>query len=791
MLLCGLWRRICLALSLVLLALAGVASAADYADPPLSAKDRNHWSFKKPEAFQPPKVHDQEWVRNPIDAFVLAKLEQAGLKPAPSASRLTLLRRITFDLTGLPPTPEEMQSFVSDQSPTAYEKLVDRLLASPRYGERWAQHWLDIARYADSNGYEIDADRPHAWRYRDYVVQAFNEDKPYDQFVREQLAGDLLARDKQGQEKTRLQIAAGFNRCGQIHLVVGNIDPEESRYEVLTEMTGAVGSAFLGLTLNCARCHDHKFDPVSQGDYFRLQAFFARAQLKDIEIASKEEKNHDEQRRKELEGPLARVQKQIADIEAPYRARLEEMKKAAVEPVIREALSVDPKKRTPEQKKLIEQAEPLLKVSWDEVLDALKPLDRERRARLRMEFHQLEAKLPPPLPQAWTIEDGASAPTFLLKRGSLKNKGLKVAPAFPRVLVKEDKPHQDSPEKQLKSRNSFLPFAMDSRSLWAAFGNMSKAPNRLDLANWLVDPEHPLTSRVMVNRLWQHHFGKALVRTPNDFGLRGEKPTHPELLEWLAREFIEHKWSMKHMHRLMVLSNAYQQASGTPKATRKADPQNRLLSHMNRSRLEGETIRDSMLAATGELNLELGGIPVRTPLEPEVYDLIFTESEPDNLWPVDPDPRQHARRSIYLFVKRNVHLPLLETFDQPDTLSSCPVRPTSTFAPQALIMLNGPFAKERANQFALRLLKEKSENVEDWLRTAYRLAVGRMATEAELAAAKEFLTNQSDLLRDLLRSRHKIATPQPLPDTIDPAQAAALADFCLALLNSNEFVYVD
>jgi hypothetical protein len=783
-------RRICLVIPL-LLALSPGAFAADYTDPPLNEKDKGHWSFKKPEAHQPPKVHDPGWVRNPIDAFVLAKLEQAGLKPAPQANRLTLLRRLTFDLTGLPPTPEEVQAFVDDPSVQAYQKVVDRLLASPRYGERWAQHWLDIVRYADSNGYEIDADRPHAWRYRDYVIQAFNEDKPYDQFVREQLAGDLLARDKQGQEKTKLLIAAGFNRCGQIHLVVGNIDPEESRYEVLTEMTGAVGSAFLGLTLNCARCHDHKFDPISQEDYFRLQAFFAPSQLKDLDIASKEEKDRDEKRRKELEGPLAQVQKQIADIEAPYRSRLDEMKKTALEPSIRQALAVDPTKRTAEQKKLVEQAEPLIKVSWDEVLEALNPADRERRAKLRTELHQLEAKLLPPLPQAWTLEDGSPTPTFLLKRGSLKNKGLKVTPAFPRVLVKEGDHLLDSPQKEFKGKKSFLPFAVDANALKAGLAEKSKASNRLTLADWLVDCENPLTARVMVNRLWQHHFGKALVRTPNDFGIRGEKPTHPELLDWLACEFVEHKWSMKHMHRLMVLSSTYQQASQPSNASRKTDPDNRMLGHMNRSRLEGDAIRDSMLAAAGELNLEQSGIPVRTPLEPEVYDLIFTESEPDNLWPVDPDPRQHARRSIYLFLKRNVHLPLLETFDQPDTLSSCPVRPTSTFAPQALIMLNGPFVKKRADQFALRLLKEHPKSDEERIQAAYRLALGRKATDREIAAAKEFLTNQSEQLRDMLRSRHKIAGPQPLPDAIDPAEAAALADFCLALLNSNEFIYLE
>jgi hypothetical protein len=682
--------RFSLALSSILVATLA-SLAADYVDPPLTDKDRNHWSFKKPDPQPIPKVRDQAWVRNPIDAFTLAKLEAAGLKPEPPIARQSLLRRVTFDLTGLPPTPEETDAFVNDKSPEAYAKVVDRLLASPRYGERWAQHWLDVARYADSNGYEIDADRPHAWRYRDYVIQASNADKPYDQFVREQLAGDLLAKDKQGKERADLLIAAGFNRCGPVHLVVGNIDPDEARYEVLTEMTGAVGSAFLGLTLNCARCHDHKFDPISQGDYFRIQAFFAPSLLKDLDIASKEVKDVDGQKRKVLEGPIAKVQKQIAEIEAPYRAQLTETKKAALEPAIRDALAVDPKKRNAEQQKLAALAEPLLNILWDEVVNALIPLDRERRAKLRAELHALEARLPPPLPEAWTLEEGAPKPTFLLKRGNLKNKGLKMEPATLRVVTKDAAPGSVEPAKESAGKKSLLPAPPDSAEKKAPIEGKSSTLNRLELANWLTDANHPLTARVMVNRLWQHHFGKGLVRTPNDFGIRGEKPTHPELLDWLAGQFLENKWSMKHMHRLMVLSNTYQQASKPSEAARKADPDNRLLSRMNRVRLEGETIRDSMLAATGELNATQGGIPVRVPLEPEIYDIIFTESEPDNLWPVDADPRQHARRSIYLFVKRNVHLPLLETFDQPDTLSSCPVRPTSTFAPQALILLNGPF----------------------------------------------------------------------------------------------------
>ncbi|MFL5243538.1 MAG: DUF1549 and DUF1553 domain-containing protein [Gemmataceae bacterium] len=771
----------------VLVCFSLLAPAADYPDPPLTNKDRSHWSFKKLDSSKPPKVRDSAWVRNGIDAFILSKLEHASLKPSAAADRPTLLRRVTFDLTGLPPTPEEIDAFCRDTSADAYAKVVDRLLASPFYGERWAQHWLDIARYADSNGYELDAERPHAWRYRDYVIEALNADKPYDRFLTEQLAGDLLARDKKGKEKSDLLVAAGFNRCGPVHLVSGNIDPEESRHEVLTEMTGAVGSVFLGLTIGCARCHDHKFDPISQGDYYRLQAFFAASQPKETDIATPAEKEIDAKKRAAVEGPLAKLQKQISDIEAPCRMKLTEVKKAALEPAIQEALAVEAKNQTPEQKKLVERAKPLLQISWDEVLHALTPVDRERRAKLRAELHKLEAQLPPPLPQAWTLEEGSATPTYLLKRGNFKNKRRKVAPAYPRVLCEtpSDAPvsTENTPTEDNKSSKNLAQPQTEQKSLESA--------DRLALAKWLTNPSHPLTAKVLVNRLWQHHFGKGLVRTPNDFGLRGESPTHPELLDWLAKELIDHRWSMKHMHRIMVLSNTYQQSSKATPAVRQLDPENRLVSRMNRIRLEGETIRDAMLKVTGELNPGRGGSPIRVPLEPEVYDLIFTEGEPDNLWPVDPDPRQHARRSIYLFAKRNVHLPLLETFDQPDTLSSCPVRPTSTFAPQALIMLNGAFVQERSQNFALRLLKDAKNDHPELIRAAYRWAFGREPHEREIASGTSFLTEQTALIRDLLQEKHKVATPKPMPAGVNPADAGALVDFCLALLNTNEFIYID
>jgi hypothetical protein len=742
--------------------LAGPAAPAA-GERPLTERDRSHWSFQVPTRPALPPVRGASWVRTPVDAFILARLEEAGLRPAPPADRATLLRRVTLDLTGLPPTPEELDDFLGDTRQDAYERVVERLLASPHYGERWAQHWLDVARYAESNGYEADGERPHAFRYRDWVIRAFNEDLPYDRFLTEQLAGDLLAKGKDARQHADKLIASGFNRCGPVHVVGGNTDPDVNRQEVLTEMTNEVGSALLGLTLGCARCHDHKFDPVSQRDYYRLQAFFAAAGPKEVDIATPEETAKHDRRAAELNAQLAPLRKEVAELEAPYKARLTEAKKAKLEQKYLDALAVEPKNRTVEQVKLVADAEPLLKIAWDELLDALTPADRERRAALRAKIHELEAHLPPPAPQAWAIGDGLLTPTtHVLKRGDPKKKDVAVEPAFPRVLVPPE-PVGEEPHGRL---------------------------TRLDLARWLARPEHPLTARVMVNRVWEHHFGKGLVATPNDFGARGAPPTHPALLDWLACEFAGRGWSVKHIHRLLVLSNAYRQDSRAPADTRRVDPDNRLLGHMNRQRLEGEALRDSVLAAAGTLNPALGGPMVRVPLEPAVYELIFTEGERDGLWHVTPDSRQHTRRSIYLFAKRNVRLPLFEAFDQPDTLTSCPVRPVSTFAPQALILLNGPLLQEQSRAFAARLLRECGTDPDRQVDRAYRLALARPPHPGEAATARQFLAEQAGWLRDPAHGGEPCRPPDGVPDSVDPAAAAALADFCLALLNRNEFLYL-
>jgi hypothetical protein len=743
-------------------------------------------------------VRDRDRVETPVDAFIVARLEKGGLSLAPPADRLTLLRRVTFDLTGLPPTPGELSDFVNDRRPGAFARVVDRLLASPRYGEHWAQHWLDVVRYAESNGYELDAERPHAWRYRDYVIRAFNQDLPYDRFVLEQLAGDELAawarQAKAGartpdRRTSELLVASGFNRCGPVHLVSGNTDPEVNRQEVLTEMTGSVGSAILGLTIGCARCHNHKFDPISQADYYRLQAYFAAAQPAEVDVATPAERAAYKNRTQSIEARAAPLRKQIADLDAPYRERLTEMKKARLEPAYREALAIAPAKRTPAQQKLAGDAATLIKITWDEVVAALTPADRRTRAGLRSRLHKLEAEMPAPPAQAWTVADQETAPpTFVLVRGDPKRKGTQVAPAPPRILERRDT-DQRGQRGSLSlpvglALTTGLPVALSPRPI--------AAPSRLELARWLTAPDHPLTARVLVNRLWQHHFGRGLVATPNDFGFRGEPPSHPELLDWLARELISSGWSLKHMHRLMLLSSTYRQAGRTTNAAaKKLDPENRLLWHMPRQRLQGEALRDAALAVTGTLYEKMGGPMIRVPLEAEVYEQIFTEGEPDGLWLAHPDHREHGRRSIYLFAKRNVRLPLLEAFDRPDSLTSCPVRPVSTFAPQALILMNGPFMQEHSKRFAARLLGECGGNVDDQVDRAYRLALGRPPRKQERHLARAFLADQAALIRARIQSKQPVSFPPEIPKGVEPAAAAALVDFSLALLNSNEFIYIN
>ncbi len=776
---------------LILLVLPAPTRGADpagYDDPPITPAEKGYWAFKSPTRPAVPEVRNPKYeIRTPVDNFIAARLIREGFPQSPPADKITLIRRLSLDLTGLPPSPDEVATFLADNWPDAYERLVDRLLASPHYGEQWAAHWLDVVRFAESNGYEADTERPHAWRYRDYVIRSLNADKPYDVFLTEQIAGDELASGKDPRNSADLWAATGLHRCGPVHKVSGNLEVDVIRQEMLTEMVNGLGATVLGLTLGCARCHDHKFDPISQGDYYRIQAFFAGAKYHDMDLATPAEKAARKEQADALTAKITALRDQVAAIDAPYRTKLTQAKRDGLEQKYRDAMAVQNDKRTPEQKRLVTDSLPLLVVRWDEVLAAMSPADLAKRTVLRDKLHTLEAQTPPPTPAAWAIRnEDPSAKTFVFKRGDPRRKLAAVGPAFPRVLVSTP---------------------VDPKS-------------RIELAKWMTQPDNPLTARVIVNRLWQHHFGRGIVATPNDFGVRGDRPTHPELLDWLASELVSptgggKPWSLKHIHRLMVCSATYRQSTEvrnpTPippavasvigfggfapqpaaRSPQSADPGNALLWRMNRRRLDAESIRDSVLTAAGTLNRQGGGPSVKVPLEQEVYDLIFTEGEPDGLWPVTPDATQHVRRSVYLFNKRNVRLPLFEAFDQPDTLNSCAVRPVSTFAPQSLILMNGPFVQEQGKALAVKLAREVGADPGKQIDALYRRTVGRGPTEAEKRVGIKFLAAQSDTIRDRLKARLPIGLPAgELPPGVDPAEVRALADLCVVVFNTNEFVYV-
>ena len=723
----------------------------------------DHWAFQVPKRPGLPDVAESGWVRNPVDRFILAGLESAELRHSPEADRVALIRRVTFDLTGLPPSPVEVEQFLSDPRPDAYDQLVDRLLDSPRYGERWAQHWLDLAHYAESNGFELDAERPDAWRYRDWVVKALNDDMPYDRFVTLQLAGD----EAEPGDPAAL-IATGFGRGGPREVVGGNVDPLVKRQSELTEITGTVGSVFLGLTIGCARCHDHKSDPLPTTDYYALQSFFAASELVEIPIASKEDVESYEAAKEAADAGTSPLKKRKSEIESPYRKALKAQKQAMLTPAERALMAIPTKERTPAQKRMAEGLGTTLAVKWEEVAEAVAkdPGPHVERERLKREIEAIENTLPRPPARAQALVDRKpEAPeTFVLRRGDPKNHGPRVEPRPPGILCAAQ-PEEIRPTATTTGR-------------------------RLALARWLTRPDNPLTARVIVNRLWQHHFGRGIVATPSDFGVRGEAPSHPELLDWLATELIARGWKFKPLHRLMVTSASYRQASSAPPEIAKKqsadDPENSFLWRMNRRRMEAESLRDAMLAASGEINLKAGGPGVLVPIEKEVEDLIFTEAEVVDLWPETPDPLEHDRRSLYLFRKRNVRYPMFDAFDAPDTQSACPQRTVSSHALQALVLLNGDFAAGRAKALAGRVFREAPPEDLARVTLAYKVVLGRDPRPHEIDLARAFLASQSELLR----GRVPLARPSFVPEGVDDALAAAWVDFALAMLNRNEFLYV-
>lgn len=636
---------------------------------------RQHWSFQPIRMPALPTVRDANWPRTPIDAFILAPLEARNWPPALAASRVDLIRRVTFDLIGLPPTPAEVDAFVADTRPDAYERVVDRLLNSKHYGERWATHWLDVVRYAESEGYEYDRHIPDAWRYRDYVINALNRDKPFDQFLTEQIAGDELDADNQ-----EYLSAVIFHRLGPVRRNAGNPDIALSRNEVLTERTDIIGAAFLGLTVGCARCHNHKLEPISQRDYYRLQAYVAATEEHNVILAEADQQRDWEARTKVIKDQMA-------------------------------ALRAKAKQAEGKQKELLE-------------------------ARLE----ELEDQLPPPLATIPSVHNDQQrrTPIHVLRRGVWENKGDAVGPRPLSVLVTDELPE-------------------------LAAGTTNP---RTQLAKWLASSEHPLTARVIVNRLWQQHFGTGLVKTVNDFGVKGERPSHPELLDWLAATLIENGWRLKPLHRVMVLSSVYRQRSeanlASPRPDQRdqspavLDPDNRLLSHFQRRRLSAEELRDAMLAVSGRINLKSGGSSVLVPVDLELVGLLYKPSQ----WAVTADPREHDRRSIYLIAKRNLRLPFLENLDAPALLASCGRRESSTHPPQALELLNGSLSNDLAASFARRLAEECGDDQNKLVARAFQLSLGRLPSDAERDRSVEFL------------------------------RAQPVREFAVAIFNLNAFAYV-
>jgi hypothetical protein len=629
----------------LMLALAAVTVALS------AAPKERRWAFTPVQKIEPPPDADG-WSANPVDRFLRTKQREHGLEPAGPAEKRAVLRRVAFDLTGLPPKPAEIDAWTSDTSPDAYERLVERLLASPHYGERWGRHWLDVARYADTAGFESDPLYPTAWRYRDYVIRSFNADKPFDRFVQEQVAGDELWPDDPD-----AVVATGLLCVGPA-LPESAMVGEQLEYEWLTDAADTTGAAFLGLTFGCARCHDHKYDPLTQKDYFAMQAFFA-----------------------------------ASDRPFPDKVRVNRIK--ALNGLLSDA---------PVQKEIL--GDPRCTVKTEDG-GGMHLFHREKPLEVRV-----------------------------LKRGELNKPREVVDPDIPAVLSSEPRPS-----------GSGRPFP-DGRG----------SDRRAALAKWLSSPDNPLTLRVIVNRVWGWHFGRGIVRTPNDFGAQGEPPTHPELLDWLARDFMEHGWSIKHLHRRILLSRAYQMASATDGNVVRIDSENRWLAHFPRRRLEGEAVRDAMLACAGTLNYRPFGPAVVPPLGKEELTGLF---DAKGKWPVTKDAAEHTRRSVYLLERRTFAYPLFSAFDSPEVMASCPRRQQTVVPTQALALLNSPLVHEQAVAFARRLAAECQGRPAERVERAWLLAFGRPITPAEAARAAEFLHNRS------------------------------LPELCLALFNANEFVYLD
>jgi len=714
-----------------LICLAG--AAAESAKKDFTAAQKRLWSLQSLSKPAIPGVNNRTWVANEIDAFVLARLEEKGLMPNPPADKITLLRRASLVVTGLPPTPEEVQDFISDSSPRAWEKVVDRLLASKHYGERWARHWLDVARYADSEGFKADETRPNIWRYRDYVIQSFNNDKPYNRFVEEQIAGDEMFPGN-----VDAVVATGFNRHFPDESNAANI--MQRRQELLNDVTDVVGSAMLGLTVGCARCHDHKFDPILHKDYYRLQAFFANLRIEDEIVLDTPERRANHQYQLKLwEEKTAEIREQIDAVikpayDAHYKARLSRFPEE-----IQEVITMDSSKRSPFQWQMFHKAKTQVTFSEDEIAALLRGANRERYQTLKKQLAKFDHWKPEPLAVAQGMVDAsAEAPkTHVLSGGAYNSPMEEVRPGFLTIL--------DASDAQI-----------------APAGDKGTTGRRTALAKWLTDPSNPLTDRVITNRIWHYHFGRGIAGTPNDFGIMGERPTHRELLDWLAATFREDGYSMKKVHQRILMSNTWRQSSAHREDAASVDPDNKSLWRFNRRRLEGEIIRDSILSVTGLLNPKMGGPGVFPPMPPGMTTR--------GGWRKEDDLGETRRRSVYTFVRRNTRYPMFEAFDMPDTHESCGRRNNTVSSTQALELLNNELVLDWSRGLAKRVLNDSGLPPEAKVERAFRLVYSRSPNDEEVKSSVRFLERHSQLTA---------------------SAETAFVDLCHMLLNSNEFVYLN
>jgi hypothetical protein len=718
---------------------AWIDQGAAWPERTTAAVRSDHWSFRPPTRPAVPTVAHPTGVHHPIDAFVRHKLEGLRIAPSPEADRPTLLRRLSLDLLGLLPTPAEVEAFVQDPRPDAYERLVDRLLASPHYGERWGRHWLDLARYADSNGYDNDEPRPYAWRYRDWVIDALNRDLPFDQFTTHQLAGDLLP-GATVEHKT----ATGFHRNTPTNTESGFHKTEEFRVLTVADRVATTGIVWLGLTVGCCQCHSHKYDPLTQHEYYGLFAFFNNAEESDLPAPLPGEREAYQRARKVFEQTQARLR---AAVDA-YEKDEQLTRHTAREP---DLLLAGPRRTMP-------------------ALDP--PLTTRRQA---LALHGRKAPSPPSARVLTLAENPRPRTTHVLLRGDYLRKGAAVQPHTFAVLhpLRKEEGGRRKEESERSSDSSFIPHPS------------SFSPTRLDLARWLVDPANPLTARVAVNRLWQHLFGRGLVATAEDFGAQGDRPSHPELLDWLATEFVARGWSQKALIKQIVTSATYRQSSqGRPELFER-DPNNTLMARQNRFRLEGEILRDVSLTASGLLHPTVGGPSFRPPVQTE--DGKTEVAKQLAKWK-GGSSADHYRRSLYIVVQRTVPYALLTTFDAPDSHALCTRRDRSNTPLQALTLLNDAVFFECAQALGHRILGEAPASTAARLRYAFQLCLARAPSDLEAARLDRLLRDQREFCQAHPDVAAALAGSAALPPGVARPEAAAWVGLARTLLNLDEFM---